>query len=173
SVRSSLNNAFFNIDPNATQDGEAGFSTLSLIGIDVGTDGTLSINDTEFDEKVGENLAALADLFVDTDGFDNGGATVNTAGYFTDTTADTGLTARLVSEIDRLIKNQSGADNTSVKSIFNSRTEAINSQMKRFDTQIESRERYVDRVEANLITKYANLESLISQINSNGAALFA
>lgn len=173
SVRSSLNNAFFNVDPNSTQDGEVGFSTLSLIGIDVGTDGTLTIDDTEFDEKVGENLAALADLFVDTDGFDNGGATVNTAAYFTDTTADTGLTSRLISEIDRLIKNQTGAENTSVKSIFSSRTDAINSQLKRFDTQIESRERYVDRVEANLITKYANLESLISQINSNGAALFA
>lgn len=172
SVRSSLNNAFFNVDPNALQDDTAGFSTLSLIGIDVGTDGTLTIDDSEFEEKVGENLAALADLFVDTDGFDNGGAAVNTAAFFTDTTADTGLTVRLISEIDRLIKNQTGADNTSVKSIFSSRTDAINRQLKRFDLQIESRERFVDRVEAGLVAKYANLESLISQINSNGAALF-
>ena len=172
SVKNSLTNAMFNIDPATVQADTLGFSTLSLVGIDVGTDGTLSINDTEFDDKVEENLAALADLFVDTDGFDNGGAEANTAAYFEDITADSGLTARLISEIDRLINNSTTADNTSIKSIFNSRTEAINSQIKRFDTQIESRERYVDRVEAGLVAKYANLESVISQLNAQGASLF-
>jgi len=173
SVRSSLRNAFFNVDPSVVQNDTEGFSTLSLIGIDVGTDGKLTIDDSEFDEKIADNLGALADLFVDTDGFDNGGAAVNTSAFFTDTTADSGLTSKLIAEIDRLIKNQAGENNSSIKSIFSSRTDAINSQIKRFDTQIESRERYVDRVEANLVSKYANLESLISQINSNGAALFA
>ena len=172
-VKNSLTNAFFNVDPDTVANDTLGFSTLSLIGIDVGTNGELTINDSELDAKIGENLNALADLFVDTDGFDNGGADPNTSEFFEDTTADSGLTAKLISEIDRLIKNGVGENNTSIKSAFNSRTDALNSELKRFDTQIESRERYVERVEASLVTRYANLESLISQINSQGAALFS
>lgn len=172
-VRSSLTNALFNVDPNSVQADVEGFSTLSLIGISLGSNGELSINDTEFDEKLAENIAALADLFVDSDGFDNGGAVPNTPEYFIDTTADTGLAANLVAEIERLLDNSSDASNNSITSLFNARTESLNNDIKRFDKQIEDRERYIERFEQQLVAKYSALEQLIGQLNTQGDALFA
>lgn len=173
SVRSAMSNAFFDIDLSAVQNDTEGFSTLSLVGIDLSNDGTLTINDAEFDEKLAENLNAVADLFVDLDGFDNGGALENTPAYSVDVSADSGLTASLIREIERLIDNTADADNNTIKSIFNARTESIQAQIKRFDDQIEVKERFLERFEENLVTRFTALETLMGQLNAQGASLTA
>lgn len=172
-VRSRVNSALFNVSlADVTADVE-GFSTLSLIGIKKLNDGTLIVNDTDLEEKMADNLDAFADLFVDSDGFDNGGALENTAGYYTDTTSDSGLAATLDRAIDRMMKTASGADGTVIKGVFDARTEKYNNDIKRYGKQIEAKEFYLDQFRTNLVTRFAKLEQLIGSLNAQGQSLQA
>ena len=92
------------------QNDTIGYSTLGLVGISTESDGTLSIDATKLDDKMSGNLAAFSDLFVDRDGFDNGGAAPGTQGYYQDTTADSGLAATLSRVIDRMMQLVPGAN---------------------------------------------------------------
>jgi flagellar hook-associated protein 2 len=100
-VRGTVQSALFDVPLDDVINDTAGYSTLSVVGITTQRDGTLSIDQTKLDDKLAGDLTAFADLFVDKDGFDNGGAAVNTPEYFIDTTADSGLAATLVRSIDR------------------------------------------------------------------------
>ncbi len=170
SVRSAIGSALFDVDLTTVQNDAEGFSTLSLVGIKTSNDGTLSIDSTIFDDKVSTNLDALADLFADTDGFDNGGAAAGTAAYYVDTTTDSGVADKLSRAIDRMFGSIAGP-NGSVKALFDSRTEAIDNKISTLDDSIERKERYLEIYEQNLITRFAALEGLMGGLNSQGAAL--
>ncbi|MDZ4774716.1 MAG: flagellar filament capping protein FliD [Planctomycetota bacterium] len=172
-VRSAINTALFDVPIDDVVNDTAGYSTLSVVGIKAQRDGTLSIDATTFDGKLAGDLSALADLFVDSDGFDNGGAVVNTPEYFTDTTADSGIAASLVRSIDRMLNNAAGNSGTTVKGLFNSRTETITKQMRSLDSEIAKKQSQVDEYQSNLFLRFARLESLIGQINSKGAGFAA
>jgi flagellar hook-associated protein 2 len=170
SVRSSISSALFNVDLTTVSNDTEGFSTLSLVGIKSSSDGTLSIDDTVFDAKVSTNLDALADLFADTDGFDNGGAADGTPEAYVDTTADSGLAEKLSRAIDLMFGNISGPTG-SVKALFDAREEAIDTKIGTLNDSIESKERYLEVFEQNLITRFAALEDLMGGLNAQGAAL--
>ena len=171
SVSGAIRGALFNVDLAAVAADQEGFSTLSLIGISLDRTGRLSLDSTKFDAKLSENLSALADLFVDTDGFDNGGAAENTPEYGIDTTADRGLFDILVRSLDSLLKDTGDGSGGTVKSLFNSRTDRLNETIKRYDSQIEQRERYIDDYEQSLIRRFAALEQLLGNLNAQGASL--
>lgn len=170
SVRSALGSALFNQNLTDVQNDTEGFSTLSLVGIKSSNDGTLSLDSSTLEEKISNNLDALADLFADTDGFDNGGATAGTAEYYVDTTADSGLADQLSRAIDLMFGTISGP-NGSVKALFDAREEAINSNIDALDDSISSKERYLESYEQNLIMRFAALEDLMGGLNAQGAAL--
>jgi flagellar hook-associated protein 2 len=172
-VRNTLNDALFNLDLTTIQNDTEGYSTLGLIGIKSSSDGTLSMNETTFDEKLSENLQALADLFVDMDGFDNGGAEPNTPGFYTDTTSDTGLAARLDRAIDRLIDPVKIADGEYVDALFDSRTKTIKDSMTRYDKEIGNLERYLETFEEQQRARFASLEELMGQLNAQSQSLYS
>lgn len=173
SVRQSVRTALFDVDVDTVTNDTLGYSTLGLVGIETQTDGTLLIDKTVFDEKLADNLDALADLFVDTDGFDNGGAAVNTPEYFQDTTTDSGLAASLERTINQMLNTFTGPSNTVLKGVFDSRSETFDNNIKRFDKQIDDREFYLEQYEKNLVARFATLEQVMGGLNAQGAALQA
>ena len=173
SVRKSIHDALFNVDVATVTGDTLGYSTLNLIGIEIQSDGTLLVDNAVFDDKLAENLEALADLFVDSDGFDNGGALPNTAGYYTDTTADSGLAAKLDREIDRLFKSFSGPNGTALKGLFDSRNEAIHEQIKKIDKDIAAKQVQLEKFQESLQMRFAKLEEVMGGLNAQGAALQA
>ena len=90
-VQSTLSGALFNVDVATVQADTEGFSTLGLIGLDLGVDGKITIDDETFDAKLQDDSNLFMELFADSDGFDNGSVSQSDPAYFTDTTADTGL----------------------------------------------------------------------------------
>jgi flagellar hook-associated protein 2 len=173
SVRREIDTALFGVDLGNVQADTLGYSTLGLVGIKRNSDGTLLIDAAKFDEKLEQNLSAFMDLFVDTDGFDNGGAAENTPEYYQDTTADTGLAARLDRSIDRMLNSATGPNGLVLKGLFDAKNEALNDKVKRFDDQIEAKQFYLERYENQLIERFSKLEDIMGGLNAQGAALSA
>jgi flagellar capping protein FliD len=144
----------------------AGFGTLKLLGLDLQKDGTLIINDAKLTAKLDEDLTKFADLFVDTDGFDNGGAPIGTPGYYVDITADSGLADKLVRAIDRMVNGYTDVSGTTSKGLFDVREDTINARVKLIDRQIADREFRLDRYQAQLEARFAALESTMAQLQS-------
>ena len=170
-IRSTLTNTLFGQSAGDAAGDVEGYGTLKLLGIDAAADGTLSINATKFSEKLDANLEAFADLFVDTDGFDNGGAAVGTPGYYQDTTADSGLADDLMRAIDAMVKPYNDGQGHSYKGLFDARKQSINANIKLFDKQIEEREFRLEKYEEQLVAKFAALESTMARLNAQMAYL--
>lgn len=177
SVRSTISSALYNVDIDDVTSDTTGYATLSLVGIEQNSDGTLKIDSTEFEEKLSGNIAAFADLFVDSDGFDNGDAEPNTSDFFTDTTADSGIAATLARSIDRMFDSQDGPINPAtgermvLSSLFDLKKQTIDNIIKRFDKQIEDREQRLVSYEEQLRRRFSNLENTMAQLQNQGAAL--
>lgn len=173
SVRSSIQSALFNVPLDTVTNDTTGYSTLNIIGITSASDGTLSIDQTKLDDKLTGDLAAFANLFVDKDGFDNGGAAVNTPEYFQDTTADSGLAATLVRSIDRMLSTSAGDGGTAVKGLFDSRNDTINKQIQTIKNDIQKKQDYIDTYQTQLIAKFSRLESTMGRLNAQSAGFAA
>lgn len=170
-VRSTINGVLYGQSATDAVNDVDGYGTLKLLGIDAALDGTLTIDPETFSEKLDENLEAFADLFVDTDGFDNGGAAVGSPDYYTDITADTGLADDLMRAIDAMVKPYNDGQGNSYKGIFDARKESFNAAIKLFDKQIEEREFRLEKYEEQLVAKFATLESTMTQLNAQLAYL--
>jgi flagellar hook-associated protein 2 len=172
-VRSQIHGALFKVPIATVQNDTTGFSTLGLIGVKTLSDGMLEIDSTKLDAKMSADLTAFADLFADSDGFDNGGAAVNTPEFYQDTTADSGLAATLMRSIDRMMKLATGSGGVVLKGLFDARNDTVNAQIRDIDKQIASKQAYIDKFEANLIARFAKLEELMGGLNSQGPTLQA
>jgi flagellar hook-associated protein 2 len=172
-IRNTLDKTLFSQSAAQVAGDLEGYGTLRLIGIESNTDGTLKINDAVFDTKIDANLDAFADLFVDKDGFDNGGALIGTPGYYVDLTPDTGLADDLMRSIDAMVKTYSDGAGNSYKGLFNARNETITAAIKSFDKQIADREYRLEQYEAQLVAKFAALESTMAKLNAQMAYLNA
>lgn len=176
-VRSQINGALFglehrqDIDLDGIINDTTGYTTLRSVGFETASDGTLSLDETLLDEKLAADPELFADLFVDSDGFDNDGAAVNTPGYYQDTSADAGIMAILDRVIDQMFDTfDDGLGNTR-EGLFGSRTKALQSSIDRYDDQIEARELRLEQFRENLVKRFAALEELIGGLNAQGAAL--
>jgi flagellar hook-associated protein 2 len=172
-VVSQVRDALFNVDPSVVQNDTEGYSTLSLVGIKTQSDGKLQVDDSVLDDKIAANLDKLADLFVDTDGFDNGGAAPNTPAYYTDTTPDSGLADKLSRSIDRLIDSYTGPGGKVFKGVFDARTESYNQSISKLLKDIDAKQAQVDKFQEQLVQRFANLEQLMGGLQAQGAALSA
>lgn len=177
SVRDGLRRALFDVDIDSVLEDEEGYSTLALVGIETGSDGTLSVNSSVLEEKLAENPELFVDLFTDDDGFDNGDAEPNTPGYYTDTTADSGLMASLSREIDRMFGTYEGAvdpdtgERRVFDSLFDLKQDTLRTNIEDFEDRITQMERRLDGYEEDLILRFARLEELMGALNAQGAAL--
>jgi len=171
SIRRTLVNALFGQTLEQIQGDVEGYGTLRLLGIESSVDGTLAIDDAVFDEKLDANLEAFAELFVDTDGFDNGGALPGTPQYYVDLTPDSGLADDLMRAIDALVDRFDDGQGHIYKGLFDARNESINAKIKLFDKQIEQREYRLERYEEQLVARFTALETLMAQLNAQGAYL--
>ncbi len=126
-------------------DAANGYSSLGLIGIDLGSDGTLSIDEGEFEEKMMADMDSFASFFTDSEG---------------------GILIGLDSAIDGLLKGGENDDGSTYESFFNTKEESLNSIVKSLDTRIEHMEYNLEKLEERLVMQYANLESVMSGLNS-------
>lgn len=172
-VMSRIDSALFNVPIADVQADTEGYSTLSLVGIKKQSDGTLTINDSVLDEKITDNIDLFTDLFVDSDGFDNGGALENTPEFYVDTTADSGLASSLDRALDRLLDSVTGTGGVTIKGVFDARVDTYNADVLRYTKQITAKEDYLERFELNLQLRFAKLEELMGQLQSQGQALSA
>ena len=171
SVRRALVDPLFGQTLAQVQADSEGFGTLRMVGIESSVDGTLSINESVLQAKLDSDLDAFADLFVDRDGFDNGGAAPGTPEYYVDLTEDSGLADDLMRAIDALVDRFDDGQGNVYKGLFDARDESINAKIKLFDKQIEQREFRLERYEEHLVARFTALETLMAQLNAQGAYL--
>lgn len=170
-IQRTLSGALFGQSAAQAAADTSGYGTLRLVGVESQSDGSLKINDKVMDAKMDANLAKFADLFADTDGFDNAGAPVGTTRYYFDTTADTGLGDDLAREIDKVVKSYGDQSGNFYKGVFDSRIETLNANIKGINERIEQRELRIDRLQEQLTRRFASLESLMAQLQSQSAYL--
>lgn len=167
-VTSTMTNALLS---DALIDTTSTFGSLGLLGVEIGTDGTLSIDSSKVQEKLSEDPDAFADFFLDTDGFDNGGATEGTAGYYVDTTTDTGLFSVIDKALATLLDEQTLTNGSTAKGLIAQRKDTLEANIGQIDDQIERLEFRLQGYEQTLVAQYSALEQTINQINSQGAGL--
>lgn len=174
-VKTALSRGLFNVDIDVISADTEGYSTLSNVGITADNDGVLSIDDELFDEKLLGDLGAFTDLFVDSDGFERDpDAEPNTPEYYQDTTEDSGLLATLARGLDLLFgKLPDDNPDIVVAGIFDLREDTFNRNINRIGEDIRNKERRIESFEEDLILRFARLEQLMAQLNSQGAALAA
>lgn len=173
SVMTEVRQSLFNVSPSVVSSDTAGYSMLSLVGIKSDNQGMLSIDETKLKDKLATNIDAFADLFVDSDGFSNGGAANNTPGYYTDTTTDSGLAATLDRAIDKLFDSYTAAGGQVFKGVFDVRSELYNKSISQLTKEIDAKELQVAKYQEILVARFTKLEELMGGLNSQGASLQA
>jgi flagellar hook-associated protein 2 len=149
-VRSSISNALFDVDLADVQSDTEGYSTMGLLGIEMQSDGTLSIDDDVLEEKMTGN----PELFT---------------AFFTD--ADSGVMVALDSAIENLVEGGTDGNGAHYDAMFDVKTESINKIISGLDDSIERKEYQLEKTEEALIAKYANLEALMSGLNAQSSYL--
>jgi len=125
-------------------DGDDAYNQLSLVGVTSDSVGRLTFNQGEFEDALTANATDVRDLFTfDTDG----------------------IAEQLYSIIDDFTDTADG--------IIKSRTDSFNNEIRRTDRQIEAKEARLEQFEDRQRERFAALESLISQLQSQGSALSA
>jgi flagellar hook-associated protein 2 len=162
-IMNTMNSTLF--DGRAVDDTSA-FGSLGLVGIKLGSDGTLSVDETKVKAKLAEDPAAFADFFLDSDGFDNGGAAEGTPGAYVDTSVDTGVFSLLAKGLERLLDVQNVGNGITAKGLIASRKSSFEADITSLDDQIERLELRMEGFEANLVARFSALEQLMGNLNS-------
>lgn len=119
---------------------------LNQVGITFNRAGMLEFNEEKFNAMVASNLADVQEYFV--------------GDRFT-----YGLVPRFTQTLNSLLDPSVGP--------LPNRSRGFRSNITQFDQQIETKERYLQRREQQLKSQFANLESTMSKMKSQGAALQA
>ena len=114
-------------------------SILGEIGIATQKDGTLSVNSSKLSDALANNLDGVGNLFV---------ASVN------------GLARAVINYSDNAIRFGDG--------ILTAHIDGAQDEINKIEDRIAAKEDQVDRFEQDLIRKFTALETLVSQINSQG-----
>ncbi|HEB53917.1 MAG TPA: hypothetical protein ENI87_11750 [bacterium] len=139
SIRTNLRSIVGNAVPTT---GNQAYELLSQIGISSDTDGKLTFNQSEFEEALADDEAAVTALFTD---------------------ATNGIAIRLESQIDLYTD--------SVDGLLKTRSDGFDRRIKQTSNRIDDAERRLEQYEQQLTTKYANLEQLLSRLQSQGSSV--
>ncbi len=159
SVRTTLRRAMFNVSLDTVVADNQGYSTLSLLGIDLQGDGTLKIDSEELAGKLNGNLDLFADFF-------------RREGVAVDH-SDKGLFGRLDGMLDDLLDDSTAPNGRKIDGLIDGRKVSIGRQMRDFDKEVERMEFRLEKLEESLIQKFAGLERLLSGLQSQQAFLGA
>jgi len=157
-VRSRIRDAVFGVSLSVVEADTEGYSTLGLVGLDVQKDGTIKIDDTKLGEKITANVGALANLFTDDDG---------------DLAGDSGVAAKLSDAIASLVDRGVDANGDPLVSLFGAKNDALKSTISELDKRIAEEEYRLDKYEETMRIRFANLENVMAQLNSQSSALGA
>ena len=124
--------------------GNPAAALLVQIGISSDRDGKLTFNQSEFEQSLVEDEQAVASLFAQ---------------------ASTGIAQRIFDQID--------VYTDSVDGLIKARTDGFDRLIRDTTGRIERAEDRLDRTEASLQQRFANLESLIARLQGQGSALAA
>lgn len=159
-VRTAMRRAVLEPDPTLAAADTEGYASLGLLGIDLQSDGTLRIDESQLDEKLSGNLDLFSDFFRREDD------------ALTTTIDERGVFVKLEEMLDALLDDSTAADGvTRIDGLFDSRKDSINRQIRDFDKQIESQERRLESLETSLVAKFSALERLLSGLQSQSAFL--
>jgi flagellar hook-associated protein 2 len=150
-VGSALRRALFDVDLSDVLADTEGYSTLGLLGLDLRTDGTISIDAADFERKLTQNPELFEAAFSGDDGVFT--ALHDAAGELllgpTDENGDPILVL-----------------GKAIKGLFDSRRDTLNKVIKGLDDQIDRMELRLDKLEESLIARFANLEQLLGSLNA-------
>ncbi|MEM7306761.1 MAG: flagellar filament capping protein FliD, partial [Planctomycetota bacterium] len=113
-------------------------------------DGTLTMDETEFDEKLAANPDLLASLFTD---------------------SDSGLMVALEDAIEGMVDDSTDVFGNELPGAFERRRDTLESLNDDLDDQIEQLEYNIGQKEATLIQQFSALEELMAGLNSQGQYL--
>lgn len=122
--------------------GNDAFQLLSQIGITSDTSGKLTFNRSKFEEALADDEQAVAAVF---------------------TEPTKGIAARLMDQID--------VYTDSVDGLIKARSDGFDRMVKDTQTRIEQAEGRLERYRESLEKKYANLESLLGRLQSQGSSI--
>lgn len=122
--------------------GNEAYQMLSQIGVTSDKDGKLTFNRSKFEEALSTDESAVAKIF---------------------TESTHGIATRLDTQIDLYTDGVDG--------LIKTRTDGFDRQVKNTSDRIEQAERRLELYQKQLEVKYANLESLLSKLQSQGGGL--
>lgn len=132
-VDSTLSKDLYNSISNST------FSYLSQLGISLGVDGTLSIDDDTLEDAVTNNLSDVTDFFVGTDDSE-------------------GFATQMAADLDTFLDEDDG----SIVSVVND----LNDQLDDLEEKYEDKQDYIDSVMDRYTEQFTALDTLISELDS-------
>jgi flagellar hook-associated protein 2 len=137
------------------------YSCLSALGITTNyQDGTLTVDSTKLDKALKTNFDAVSDLFTHNSG------TPNLA------SKQYGIAQRLSTSLDQITHIYDG-DSASDNGEIATRIKGLNDQINDTNKQISDMETLLAQKQDQLQKQYANMESVVSSLQSNGNALLA
>src|SRR5262245_28225154 len=122
--------------------GNDAFAMLSQVGITSDRDGKLSFNQSKFEEQLGIDERATTTLFAGT---------------------GIGIAARLVTQVDVFTSTTDG--------LIKTRQDGFDRLIKDTQGRIDQGEQRLARFQSSLEQRFANLESLLGKLQSQGSAL--
>jgi flagellar hook-associated protein 2 len=125
-----------------TDTGNESYQLLAQVGIKSDKDGKLTLDSTRFGEALAADEGAVTALF---------------------TNPTTGLANRFIEQLDLYTD--------SVDGLFKTRNESFDRQVKDTQRRIDDGERRLTLYTQQLETRYANLESLLGKLQSQGSSL--
>lgn len=144
-VRSALHK-IGNLVSNVVAGTTGKYNTMGSIGVNLGEDGTLTLDSTKFDTAMSTDSDSVRRLFV------------------TDkTTGATGLMSTLMAGVDSLITGNGAA--------IQSRIDALNAQSKRLSDSATNMQVHLDDYQAQLKKSFTNMDQLVSKYKTMQAAL--
>jgi flagellar hook-associated protein 2 len=156
-VGQAIHSSLFDVSAGTVTGDTLGYSTLGLVGLDLQRDGTITVNQTTLSSKIAGNVTALAQLFA-------GGP---------DHTANPGMAQTLVNSLESL--TQPGADSSggALPSVFGAKETSLQDQITQLDQRISDEDFRLNQFQEQLQERFANLENVMGQLNSQTAALQA
>jgi len=159
-VRSVMRRAMFNV--NAEQDGN--YRTIGQLGLELQSDGTIKIDDEKFDAALTTDMDQFSSFFRAEGAEDNL------------VEVDDGLLVRMEQMLENLLKTTSadvGDSSVEIKGLINSRRDAIGRQVRDYDKEITRLEERLEKLEESLVLKFANLERIMSGLQSQQNSLLS